>query len=63
MKAVVLLRMSKGPGDFSPPDPVECPEDCVFYTPERGGHDYCQYGNGCQYDPDNQPVKGEEKGT
>jgi hypothetical protein len=33
----------------SPPDPVECPEDCPFYTPEAGDDDYCQHPYGCHY--------------
>lgn len=31
--------MLKGPGDFSPPDPVECPESCPHCPPSRDPKD------------------------
>ncbi len=54
-------KMLKGSGDFSPVEPIECPEECPFYEPDR--EDFCQYppstGLGCFYDPEDQKIKGE----
>lgn len=33
----------------SPPEPDECPIECPYYTPERGGDDYCQRPLECEY--------------
>lgn len=41
--------MLKGSGDFVPNDPLTCPENCPYYTPERGDDDYCQHPYGCKY--------------
>ena len=35
-----MEKMLKGSGDFSPPDPVECPELCP-YCPESRYHKDC----------------------
>ena len=33
--------MQRGIGDFSPPDPIQCPEDCIHCPPSRCSED-CQ---------------------
>jgi len=42
------VRMLKGSGDFSPPDPKECPEDCPFVTQSRDPQQ-CKRPEGCIY--------------
>jgi len=54
-------KMLKGSGDFTPADPVECPDDCEYYTPDRGRDDYCQHPHGCKFDPPHPDDIGDRK--
>jgi len=41
----------KGSGDFSPQDPIECPEDCEFVADSLAPSD-CKNPFGCIYAED-----------
>lgn len=43
----MMNKILKGPGESSPPDPEECPEDCPWAAedldPKKCPKEYCYY--------------------